>query len=252
MRKSEGKGEGGGKVVYKDFVFYLREEVAGSQIQIDISSDAMSLENLTNASVEQIGKQVSFETDYSKVGGDVTNVRLKIHPNDIGKNIFEMLFSVARGVVECEEYKRIQEEIGVYGRYLGEVGVGDIKLSKDVGEYLERAYKFAENSWGITREDICSSRKTRDVARVRHAIFYALRNRFSNGNGYGGKLGLSSCDIAKIMNRSNHATVLLGCKRVKEVLEKKKKKVKDFNSVEETLEEIVDVLGGIELNHNNT
>jgi hypothetical protein len=234
-------------VTEKEYIFVpkgKRSSVAESIIGIEISSDAISLENLANTSVERMGKLISLDIDYRKIGGDVTMVRLRIRPEDVGKNIYETLVNVTRRLSECVEYKKICEEIDIHGRFLEDVVVGGINLSRAVGEYLREAYEYTEGIWEITRQDVCSNDKGRRVTAVRHAIFYAMRKKFSSGSSFKRDgTRLSSNDIATIMGGKNHATVLLGCKRIEEALKENGRMIDNFDSVSDVVRKVVDVLG---------
>jgi chromosomal replication initiator protein len=64
--------------------------------------------------------------------------------------------------------------------------------------------------FGITSANMHSSRKNRTVALARHLTMYLTRKHTR----------MSSCEIGRVMGGKNHATVLLACRRVEEMLEK--------------------------------
>ncbi|HUW20295.1 MAG TPA: chromosomal replication initiator protein DnaA [Sedimentisphaerales bacterium] len=62
--------------------------------------------------------------------------------------------------------------------------------------------------FGITPANIHSSKKDRTVALARHFSMYLARKHTR----------MSSCEIGRFMGNKNHATVLLGCKRVEDLI----------------------------------
>ena len=64
--------------------------------------------------------------------------------------------------------------------------------------------------FGITPANIHSSKKNRTVALARHFSMYLTRKHTK----------MSSSEIGRVMGNKNHATVLLACKKIEELLEK--------------------------------
>ena len=95
-----------------------------------------------------------------------------------------------------------------------------MSLAKDVlAEHLERCDPIVHVSdiesavatyFGITPANIHSSKKNRTVALARHFSMYLTRKHTK----------MSSSEIGRVMGNKNHATVLLACKRIEELMEK--------------------------------
>ncbi len=95
-----------------------------------------------------------------------------------------------------------------------------MSMAKDVlAEHLERCDPIVHVSdiesavatyFGITPASIHSSKKNRTVALARHFSMYLTRKHTK----------MSSSEIGRVMGNKNHATVLLACKRIEELMEK--------------------------------
>jgi chromosomal replication initiator protein len=88
-----------------------------------------------------------------------------------------------------------------------------------LAEHLERCDPIVHVSdiessvasyFGITPANMHSSKKDRTVALARHLSMYLTRKHTR----------MSSSEIGRVMGGKNHATVLLACKRIEELIEK--------------------------------
>ena len=96
----------------------------------------------------------------------------------------------------------------------------NLTMAKAVlAEHLERCDPIVHVSdiesvvasyFGITPANMHSSKKNRTVALARHLSMYLTRKHTR----------MSSSEIGRVMGGKNHATVLLACKRIEELLEK--------------------------------
>ena len=95
-----------------------------------------------------------------------------------------------------------------------------MSMAKDVlAEHVERCDPIVHVSdiesavaiyFGITPASIHSSKKNRTVALARHFSMYLTRKHTK----------MSSSEIGRVMGNKNHATVLLACKRIEELMKK--------------------------------
>ena len=95
-----------------------------------------------------------------------------------------------------------------------------MSIAKDVlAEHVERCDPIVHVSdiesavaiyFGITPASIHSSKKNRTVALARHFSMYLTRKHTN----------MSSSEIGRVMGNKNHATVLLACKRIEELMKK--------------------------------
>jgi chromosomal replication initiator protein len=95
-----------------------------------------------------------------------------------------------------------------------------ISMAKDVlAEHVERCDPIVHVSdiesavatyFGITPASIHSSKKNRTVALARHFSMYLTRKHTK----------MSSSEIGRVMGNKNHATVLLACKKIEELMKK--------------------------------
>ena len=93
-----------------------------------------------------------------------------------------------------------------------------MSMTKDVlAEHVERCDPMVHVSdiesavatyFGITPANIHSSKKNRTVALARHFSMYLTRKHTK----------MSSSEIGRVMGNKNHATVLLACKRIEELM----------------------------------
>jgi chromosomal replication initiator protein len=88
-----------------------------------------------------------------------------------------------------------------------------------LAEHLERCDPIVHISdiesavatyFGITPANIHSSKKDRTVALARHFSMYLTRKHTK----------MSSSEVGRFMGNKNHATVLLGCKRIESLIER--------------------------------
>jgi len=95
-----------------------------------------------------------------------------------------------------------------------------LSMAKDVlAEHVERCDPIVHVSdiesavatyFGITPASIHSSKKNRTVALARHFSMYLTRKHTN----------MSSSEIGRVMGNKNHATVLLACKKIEELMKK--------------------------------
>jgi chromosomal replication initiator protein len=95
-----------------------------------------------------------------------------------------------------------------------------LSMAKNVlAEHVERCDPIVHVSdiesvvatyFGITPASIHSSKKNRTVALARHFSMYLTRKHTN----------MSSSEIGRVMGNKNHATVLLACKRIEELMKK--------------------------------
>ncbi|MHC4119295.1 MAG: chromosomal replication initiator protein DnaA [Planctomycetota bacterium] len=95
-----------------------------------------------------------------------------------------------------------------------------VSMAKDVlAEHVERCDPIVHVSdiesavatyFGITPASIHSSKKNRTVALARHFSMYLTRKHTK----------MSSSEIGRVMGNKNHATVLLACKKIEELMKK--------------------------------
>ena len=204
-----------------------------------------TLEGLIKGSLSEMGEQISLDVG-SVDNTPFTRVNVRIRPDDVGRGIYETLKNIAENVVKCEKYQETMTYFGGYNKYLGNWDTERFPLKMDVGLYLNEAYRFAEEKWGVTREELVSKGGLHKISRVRGAIFYALKRKFPNGNydvgGGEGVVGLSTVDIGEIFGK-DHSTVCVVLKEIRKVLSEPK--VKRTGVVGDILEEVVNALGGV-------
>jgi hypothetical protein len=209
-----------------------------TKIDIEVSSDfgVKTLEELTRGSLYDLGKQIRVDTSYV---GDTKQTRLKIqmHPTDMGMDLGNALLRIAQNIPRMKCYHEVMRYFEGQNQYLGDWKTDKYPLGQDVALYMKRGFEFALSEWGVSREELVSSSKVRDIARVRKAFFYALHQKFSNGSGR--KDRLSTPDIGAILCK-DHSTVVLALKEIKSKLGESKVKSPDL--VEMVLREGVEAL----------
>jgi hypothetical protein len=221
--------------------------VVKDQIHIIVSSEegVMDLESLAEASVSSLGKQVSLDVSYA--GAErIVGIDLKIRPNDVGRELYDVLRRFVETIENNKGYRKVMNYFGDYDQYLGEWKSGEFPFRNNVGECLKRVFEYTEERWGVTREQLLSSDRTRNVSRVRKAAYCVLKRNFPNVYNDGGKRGikgLSTDDIGKIFGGRSHSLFVVFSKDLKGIISNSK--VKDPSLVEMVLEEAVKALGGI-------
>jgi hypothetical protein len=219
-----------------------KEIVCPNQIDIVVTSEfgIKTLEELAGDKISELGRQICAETFYV---GDTkgTRLKLKLHPNDVGGNLYETLKRVAEGIPKLKMYQQIMGQFDSYNEYLGRWDTDKYPLKRDVAMYLKRGFEYVKERWGVEREELLSSRKIKVISYTRKALFYALSRKFPS-SGCRRKEGLSTVDIGAIFNR-DHATVVVALKEFRRKIGEPK--VKDSDLVELVLREAVGALGGI-------
>lgn len=199
---------------------------APDKIEIEVSSDLgiKTLEELTRGSLYDLGKQIRVETSY--VGTtERTRLKIQMHPTDMGMDLGNALVRIAQNIPRMKIYQEVMRYFEGQNKYLGDWKTDKYPLGQDVAMYLKRGYEFALDEWEVSQEDLTSSRKGRDIARVRKAFFYALHQKFSNGSGR--KDRLSTPEIGAIFCK-DHSTVVLALKEIKQKIGESKVRSPDL------------------------
>ena len=218
------------------------------EIYIQITSVGVPrLDNCGLLSAAELGKQISYESFYDKTS-EVSRVRIRIHPDDFGRDLTKTLTGITKNAGENKMYletlKEREEEANHLRWYLGCWEGSDPEFDKAVAKYLGEGYTFLQNRWpkaGLTFGEITSPCKESNLVIARRAFMYCLRNRFPNGEKVSRQLSFP--EIGKIFGGKNHATVILAEREVEEALPRGCEL--DFGDIGGTLEFIIEALGGI-------
>jgi len=177
--------------------------------QSGISKD--KLESLVN-SINLLGKTSSLQETFSINGEKAYKISFVLDTDVHGTNFIDGIKEMIEDAKFLLEYQQVSRDLEEINRWLGKWKCGGFELRSKVALDMKEMYEILQRDYRISIGDILSSYKGKGVAAARAAISYILYNKKYDENGK----KPSSVAIGEILDK-NHATVLLGIGRCKEV-----------------------------------
>lgn len=178
--------------------------------QSGISKDR--LESLVN-SINLLGKTSSLQETFSVNGKEAYKISFVLDTDVHGTNFIDAIKEMIEDAKFLLKYEGIKRElITNVDAYLGKWKGGSFGQRLKIASDIKEMYEVLQRDYKIPMKDILSSYKGLKIAKARAAIAYILYQKNYNEN----RKKLSSTAIGEILDK-NHATVLLGIGRCKEV-----------------------------------
>ena len=184
------------------------------QFQLIARQSCMSkdkLEELIN-SINLLGKTSSLQETFSTDGEKAYKLSFVLDTDIYGVNFINAIKELIEDAKFLLEYKKVSRNLEEIDRWLGKWKGGDFTLRKKIASDVQQMYDILNRDYNILMETILSKHKEKNTVKARIAIAYILHEKKYDENGE----KLSSVTIGEILNK-NHATILFGIGRCKEV-----------------------------------
>jgi len=180
------------------------EDADAASYRAEIKSECELLCDMPEISAERITLSAPTEDDITEIARLARDESVNKYwgynyLSDIGEVADEYFYE--NSIRSFESGASMSMAIRYEGKYVGEAEYYSFDLmggAEPVSASIDRVFRVIEKHYGVSKEDLLSEKRLRDIVMARHAAIYLLKKI----------TGMSYPSLAKVFNKKNHTTML--------------------------------------------